>query len=62
MEQAVTEWSVRLRVGIETLDDEERQQLLRLVLHRVTLDLNGRLRLVLAIPTQELIADEKLAS
>ena len=44
------------------LTGAERQQLLRLMVHRVTVSADADIKLVLAVPVDSLIENEKLAS
>ncbi len=60
--QSITAWSEQLKAGIDSLDLAERQELLRLVLHRVTINREGRIKLVLAVPVGSLMADESRVS
>ena len=56
---AVTAWTSRLKQGIDSLTEPERQKLVRLMLHRVKVDRSGNITMVLAVPVSELIAFEK---
>jgi site-specific DNA recombinase len=54
---AVASWAARLGHGIDMLGAAERQMLLRLMLHRVSVNREGRVRITLAIPVEEFMAD-----
>lgn len=59
IEDAVKIWTSRLKQGIDSLTELERQKLVRLMLHRVKIDRAGSITLVLTIPVGDLIAFEK---
>ncbi len=59
IEDAVNIWTSRLKQGIDSLTELERQKLVRLMLHRVKIDRAGSITLVLTIPVGDLIAFEK---
>ena len=62
LEDAVKAWTDQLKLGVELLTGAERQQLLRLMVHRVTVSADADINLVLAVSVDSLIANEKLAS
>ena len=59
---AVMAWTSQLKLGIAALTLAERQELLRLMLHQVSINRDGRIKLVLAVPVDSLIADESRVS
>ena len=60
--QSITAWTQQMKTGIAALTLAERQELLRLMLHQVSVNRDGRIKLVLAVPVDSLIADESRVS
>ena len=54
----VVEWVSRIGDGLDDLPDEERREVLRLLLEGVTIDRNNNLNLTLAIPTEQFVSIE----
>ncbi len=54
--ERVVEWAERIGDGLEDLPDDQRRELLRLLLDEVTIDGENRVNLTLAIPTQDLVS------
>ena len=58
----IVEWTSAVGERLDDLTDDERQDLLRMVLERVTIDGSNDVRITLAIPSPDLVAIEKQAS
>ena len=54
----VVQWVSRIGDGLDDLPDEERREVLRLLLEGVTIDRNNNLNLTLAIPTEQFVSIE----
>ena len=54
----VVEWVSRIGDGLDDLPDEERREVLRLLLEGVTIDRENNVNLTLAIPTEEFVLIE----
>ena len=53
--EKVVEWAERIGDGLDDLPDDQRRELLRLLLDEVTIDGENRVNLTLAIPTEDLV-------
>ena len=58
----IVEWTSAVGDRLDDLTDDERRELLRVVLDRVTIDGCNEVRITLAIPAPDLVAIEKQAS
>ena len=56
--ERVVEWAERIGDGLDDLPDDQRREVLRLLLDEVTIDRENTLNLTLAIPTEDLVPIE----
>ena len=55
--EGILAWTKEVEAGLDALSPEERQKVLRLVLDRVSINREGRVRITLAIPAPEFVSD-----
>ncbi len=56
--ESVLAWAREVQIGLDALTPEERQKVLRLVLDKVSINREGRVRITLAIPAPEFVSVE----
>ena len=55
--ESVLAWAQEIETGLDALTPEERQEVLRLALDRVSMGRERRVRITLAIPAPEFVSD-----
>ena len=60
--ESILAWAKEVEAGLGALNPEERREVLRLVVHRVSINRNGNVRITLAIPAPEVVSVESQPS
>ena len=55
--EGITTWADQVQTGLDALDQEERQQIMRLVVESATIGRNDEIRITMAIPLPEIVSD-----